>query len=144
MARYALIDPQDNIVHEKDESRLDLDAGVRDGYEWLIIEVVEVDNSTITDTVREGPVVTIEESKVTKTYTTRDMTSQEIDDRDEGIAASEADQVIAQMQWRALDVLVEMAISSGLVNNLGEFATRFESPTQTTFNQYKNFIKNRL
>ena len=81
MARYALIAPDDTIYTTKDESRIDLTAGVRDGYRWLPVVRSTVDNSTGPDTVSERADPVVEATQVSIVTTIRDMTQQEIDDR---------------------------------------------------------------
>jgi len=88
MARYALVGPGDVIRAEKDESRIDLTAGTRDGYDWRIIENVTDDQSTGPDTVMEPMVETIEPTRVLRTRVIRDMTQAEIDARIEELADS--------------------------------------------------------
>lgn len=90
MARYALVGPGDVIHTERDESRIDLTAGTRDGYRWLPIVPETTGVPEGPDTVL-GPVVeTIEPARVLRTRERRAMTAQEIDAR----AAATADSVL--------------------------------------------------
>lgn len=88
MSKLALVDPADQIIRQVRADRVDLTAGVRAGYRWLPVEVDRVNTSTGPDTVTEytGPVVEV--SRVAYTLTTRDMTAQEISDRNDGRVSS--------------------------------------------------------
>ena len=79
MARYALVAPDYTIYTERDQNRIDFDAGVRDGYRWLPIEVVTDDRSTTEEKVAEPMVQTIEADRVMRTQVIRDKTTQEIE-----------------------------------------------------------------
>lgn len=97
MARYALVAPDDTIYTEKAEERIDLTAGVRDGYRWLPIVNEVNDTTTQQEYVVTEPVVeTIEVARVLRSRTRRDMTAQEIADRKAELVLSDSDTVIAK------------------------------------------------
>ena len=72
-----------------------------------IVPVVEEtsDTSTGPDTVRTDTGWQVEASRVYRLTTIRDMTVQEIDDRDTQRAATEVDKVLGDIQRRALNVM---------------------------------------
>lgn len=75
----ALVDPSDNVVRTALEEHIDLSADMKTGWRWLPI----VDETTDTSTpgneyVTTEPVVqTIEATRVLRTRTRRNMTTQE-------------------------------------------------------------------
>lgn len=83
MALYALVNDSDQVVDTKNDSRIDLNAGTRTGWRWLPVNNIINDISTGPDTVMESAVEAVLASEVTRTRTKRDMTAQEISDRDD-------------------------------------------------------------
>ena len=83
MASYVLLNnSDDSIVEEVDSSRfrktgkpptLKSEKGMR----WL--ELVVVDPDVATGKIKEGPVITISDTKYTRTWTVRDKTADELD-----------------------------------------------------------------
>lgn len=96
MAKYALVDDSDTVRDVKDERRVDLTAGTRAGWRWLIVNDVVTDNSTSPDKVPEPVVETVLANEVRRLRVIRDMTAQEISDRDDVIVASEVDRVLGK------------------------------------------------
>jgi hypothetical protein len=99
MARYALIDDAGAIVRVRDEARIDLTAGMRDGYSWRVVENVTVDNSTLpAQFTKRATVETIEANRVLRTTTVLDMTQAEID----AVKAAVVDGFAAENAGKAL------------------------------------------
>lgn len=97
MTRYALVDDGDQIVREVDETRIDLTAGVRDGYSWRPIDLVTIDNSTQPpEWTKRATVTAVEPARVLRTTTIEDMTQAEIDVKAAALASDVSEQDIGK------------------------------------------------
>lgn len=106
MAIYALVAPDDSIHTEKDETRIDFTAGLRDGYRWLRIDNITDDQTTQSQWVVTDPMVqTVLADRVTRTTVRRDMTQAEIDARKSATSSSLVDQI----QWKAIFQVLNIA-----------------------------------
>ena len=119
-----------------------------------IVPVVEEtsDTSTGPDTVRTDTDWQVEASRVYRLITVRDMTAQEIDDRDTQRAATEVDKVLGDIQRRALNVMFE-TINTVRTNagqqpiTLQQYTTLLNGPTgdgPITREQFVNYVKAKL
>lgn len=103
MARYALVAPDDSIHTEKDETRIDFDAGLRDGYRWLRIDNITNDTTTQDRWITTEPMVeAVLADRVARTRTRRDMTAAEID----AAKASRSASLVDDVQWKAIFILL--------------------------------------
>ena len=103
MARYALVDVNDQILREVDEKRLDPDAGVRDGFRWIIVvnEVVDLTTPGNTD-VKSSSQTFVEPTRVRKVSTKVDKTAGEVQ--------AEIDGVVDQWDNASRDQLYALAV----------------------------------
>lgn len=76
MAMFALIRPDNTIVRR--EANVDPGVKTKPGFKWLPVETTMPPFDTATQ-VREGPVYTVEPSRVTEVYSVRAKTAQELD-----------------------------------------------------------------
>ena len=128
MAKYALVDPADAIVSELDERFVDPSVSTKDGYRWLIVEVVREDTTTQSEwVVTDPPVIEVLADRVRKTITTRDMTSAEIDTVKTNIVMASVD----ELQFRHLF-------------NLENRVRTLEGKSTITKEQYRNALKGML
>lgn len=103
MARYALVAPDNSIHTEKDETRIDFTAGLREGYRWLRIDNITDDTTTQNQWVTTDPMIeAVLADRVTRTSTRRDMTSAEID----AAKASRSASLVDDVQWKAIFILL--------------------------------------
>ena len=96
-----------------------------------VVPATETITDTSTGTVGKvtsdtGWVVALDESEVTRTITVRDMTSQEIDSENDSIATSEADQIIGEIQRRAMNILFSLSKKNTPSLTLAKFVNDFE------------------
>lgn len=84
MALFAVIKPDNSILDFRDN--LDPKAGTKPGYKILpVVDINPVSDSSAQ--VKSGPVVTVKATEVTRVWTIRNLTAQELLDRDESIRA---------------------------------------------------------
>jgi hypothetical protein len=85
MTEYALIDPDGEV--NRTATNVDPTVQTRAGWEWLPVEVTNPSYDPTTQ-VKEGPTVTVLADKVTRVWTVRDKTADELDaDKDAVISA---------------------------------------------------------
>ena len=103
MARYALVDTNDQIIREVDEKRLDPDAGVRDGFRWIIVvnEVVDLTTPGNSD-IKSSSAEYVEPTQVRRVRTIVDKTNAEVN--------AEIDAVVDQWDNATRDQLYALAI----------------------------------
>ena len=95
MAKYMLLNnSDDSVIEEADSSRfrktgkpptLKSEKGMR----WL--ELVVVDPSVGNDQIKEGPAITISDTKYTRTWTVRDKTADELNVEKDDITTNNFD-----------------------------------------------------
>jgi hypothetical protein len=73
---YALVKPDTGI--DRYSSNIDPNVGTRDGWRWLPVIDTKPDYDSGTQ-VREGPVVTVNANDVTRVWTVRAKTAEELD-----------------------------------------------------------------
>ena len=133
MARIALVSDIDEIIRIVPEETIDQTAGVKAGYRWLPVVYIEVDNSTLdaeyTVVDRTGP--TVEATQVSFTLTTRDMTQQELDTKNDG----EIDSIQTSSITRAL--------AKALFQTLN-YARAANGDPELTAAQFRTFLRNQL
>ena len=157
MARYALIDPNEQIIEEKDEKRLDLSAGVRDGYSWRIIVNQVNDLSTPGNTdIKSSSAEFIEPAQVRRVRTVVDRTTQELEAEKDAIVDS-LDTASRDLQYASLiltkDIISvlfaavnELRVADGAAPlTIGQFATFFENNRNNiSIPQMKAYLKARF
>lgn len=77
MALYALVDPT-NLINRYD-ANVDPSVKTKTGWRWLIVVDTNPDYNSATQ-VKTGPVITINQTNVTRVWTVRDKTAGELDD----------------------------------------------------------------
>lgn len=98
MPRYALVDPNDAIVREVPEERLDLNAGTRAGYRWLPIQVSVTDNSTLPERYKtRSRSKTVQGDHVALVTTIGDMDATEIEAVNDQMAAAVSQEDIGKL-----------------------------------------------
>jgi hypothetical protein len=81
MTNYALVDDNDNILRHEKFTEVPLDP---QGKPWRWLPVVDTKPAFDPATeVREGPVITVNANDVTRVWTVRSKTAQELDDEKE-------------------------------------------------------------
>lgn len=90
MAEFALVGPGDVI--SASASNVDPSVKTRAGWRWLPVEVTDVTYDPAAE-VREGPVVTVLSSKVTRVWTRRAKTAAELD-ADKDVALNGTDMIL--------------------------------------------------
>lgn len=96
---YALIGPAGTIVTERDD--IDpRDAHTKSGYRWLPIVIDRADFNPLTQ-FRSGPFDTIGAKQVTRAWTVRDKTAQELSDEAEATKERQIDEA-GQVAFRVL------------------------------------------
>jgi hypothetical protein len=77
MTLHALVGPNDVI--DRIMANIDPNAGTKPGYRWLPVEDTNPGHDSATQ-IKTGPVVTVETARVTRVWTVRDKTAQELED----------------------------------------------------------------
>ncbi len=160
MARYALVYvPSLTIVAEKDESRIDLSAGIKPDYKWCVVQNELVDLSTPDNTDTKSSTAEFIEpaqDRVRRVRTVVDKTAQEISDEKDQIVA-QIDTPSRDMQYASLILTKEiLSLIFNVVNELraadgdapltlAQFNTFFQNNKDSISNtQYKNYLKDRF
>jgi hypothetical protein len=77
MTLHALIGPDDAVV--RIEANIDPTTGTKPGYRWLPVEDTNPSHDAALH-IKTGPVVTVEATRLTRVWTVRDKTAQELTD----------------------------------------------------------------
>jgi hypothetical protein len=93
MTTYALINDMNEVV--RTSSRVDPEGGVEVGWKWL--PVVDTKPPVSVNQIRTGPVVTVEQEQVSRVWTVRDKTPQELDAEKDGLVDDAAVSVIGKI-----------------------------------------------
>jgi hypothetical protein len=93
MTVYALINDENEIV--RTSSRVNPEGGVEVGWKWL--PVVDTKPLASVNQIRTGPVVTVEQEQVSRVWTVRDKTPQELDAEKDGLVDDAAVSVIGKI-----------------------------------------------
>lgn len=146
MTIYAFVGPTDTIAQRATD--IDSTVQTKPGWRWIPIETTKPAYDPVTQ-VREGPVITVETTRVTEVWTVRAKTAGEID-ADKDAVINGLDAVILNAVFRHENLIRELIralrATSTAANNA---ATAAGLPTtansaDVTLAQFKAFVKSQL
>jgi len=126
-AEYALVDDQDTILDYRKFDSAPVDPA---GKPWRWLPVIVTDPVKGDNQIKEGPVVTVNPADVTRVWTVRDKTAQELDDENT---------TKATIKIEAEDIATHKIIFQ-LVNDV----RALEGKQPITPQQYKDYYKGLL
>jgi len=152
MARYALVDNNEQIVFEKDETRINFDAGLQVDHSWrqIVNEVNDLSTPGNFDT-KSSSQQFVEPTQVRRVRTIVDLSAGEVDDIRDAVVdsfdAASRDHLfaVAKMERKILGTLYKLAeqINPGLTK--AQFAAQLETnKDEISQAQFKQALKNEL
>lgn len=146
MTEYALVGPLDEIKEYR--SDVDPSAGTKPGWRWLPVVVTDPSVNPATQ-IKEGPTVTVELEQVTRVFTVRAKTTQELDaDKDAAVSTLNGSTYTPQLKILleiVNDARAAKAKLNALIDATGQSGTVTKYPagqvSQINMTQLKAAIK---